>query len=95
MYQIKEAGKARPVRRRPRAYPSRRSLSRKFHRRAVAAPPRTRCSDAGLQGRNVCSKRPKNFDSLPLGLLLLALQGCQLRPRQERRAWGLVERWTA
>ncbi len=32
-------------------------------------------------------------DGVALGLLVLALQDCMLRPYHERRAWGLVAKW--
>lgn len=76
------------------SYPSPRSSSSPFSRRIFP-----RCRDR----RSPCPPAPGpgpctgEWSALrdALGLLLLGLQGTRLPAHQSRRAWGLVERWTA
>jgi hypothetical protein len=76
--ETKKAAPGRPVDQQTQAYPQEPTMPSPWRR----IPPRPEHRKPG---------RPGLRDAL--GLLILALQDCALPPRQQRRAWQLVEKW--
>jgi len=86
----KKAAEGRPVELHTRAYPRERTKSNRFRK---IFPGRDRRLPQMPTRPPTPARRQAAPDGVPLGLLVLGLQGCRLPPPQRQRAWGLVDKW--